>query len=184
MGLAQAVLVAVVGGKARAVEIAAALGCARPNVSGALAKLRRRGLIEMTGHHRYGPTAAGMALVESGQQIKRGGGHGRPRKATRGLRQRAWWVIRARRTVTVAELLGTLADGSEKHAACNLRNYFAPLVAAGFLVKVPGNSGYPRYQLCRDNGRLAPVVRRGEGVVFDPNTGECHPYGGRDEPGA
>jgi hypothetical protein len=184
MGLAQNALVAIVRGNRHLGGIAEALGSDRRALVKAIQQVKRRGLVQIDGRGAYTATAAGLDWVNSGREIKPGQGK-RPRTATRGLRQRAWWVIRARKTVTLPELLSSLADGTEKNAANNLSGYLGPLVKAGFLVildkRQPGHlmtsPGHSRYQLRRDNGRLAPVVRQSERVVFDPNTGETFPYG-------
>lgn len=184
MGLAQNVLVEVVRGNRRLDQIAEALGKDKAGVVKAIQAIKRRGLVEIPERGAYAPTAEGIAWVSSGKVIKAGQGI-RPRTATRGLRQRAWWVIRARKIVTLPELLSTLVDSGEKGASSNLSSYLGPLVKAGFLAvlahRIPGNaltsSGHRRYQMIRDNGRLAPVVRQGDRVVFDPNTGEVFPYG-------
>lgn len=185
MGLAQNALVEIVRGNGQLDGIAVALGRDRRAIVKAIQQVKRRGLAENHGRGAYTPTAEGIAWVNSGREIKAGQGK-RPRTATSGLRQRAWWVIRARKTVTLPELLTSLADGTEKDAANNLSSYLGPLVNAGFLriltSRQPGNaltsSGHRRYQVGRDNGRLAPVVRQTDRVVFDPNTGEVFPYGG------
>jgi hypothetical protein len=36
----------------------------------------------------------------------------------------------------------------------------------------PTSNGHKRYQVIRNNGRLAPVVRQAAREVFDPNSGE------------
>lgn len=103
-----------------------------------------------------------------------------PRTVTGGLRQRAWWVLRARSTVTLPQILASIADGSEKTAASNLRRYFRALERAGIVERHAqrepgrgmGSNGHVRYRLVRNSGRLAPVHRVSENAVFDPNTGE------------
>lgn len=103
-----------------------------------------------------------------------------PRTVTTGLRQRAWWVLRARGTVTIPGVLSAIADGTEKAAASNIRRYFKALEYAGILTilpdrdrgKVATGQGFVRYRLVRNNGRMAPVVRQSMGEVFDPNTDE------------
>lgn len=185
MGLAQNVLVEVVRGNGRLEQIAQALGKDKAGVVKAIQTIKRRGLVEIPERGAYVPTAEGLAWVNSGKVIKAGQGI-RPRTATRGLRQRAWWVIRARKIVTLPELLSTLVDAGEKGES-NLSSYLGPLVKAGFLTvlanRTPGSAltspGHRRYQLRRDNGRRAPVVRQTDRVVFDPNTGEIFPYGKR-----
>lgn len=106
-----------------------------------------------------------------------------PRKVAQGLRQRAWWVMRRKKIFTLAELLATLATGSEKAAGSNLGKYLKALCLAGFIVgarqKTPGealtSNGHLRYRLLIDNGRAAPLWRASRHEVFDPNSGAVHP---------
>lgn len=183
MGLCQNVLVEIVGGNAQLDQIATAIAAGKPAVVNAVQQLKRRGLVAIDAPGRYVATDAGAAWVASGQIIKGGQAISRPRTVTRGLRQRAWWVMRARKTLSLPELLATLADGSEKDAAGNLGRYLKRLAQAGFLAAQARRtgSGHLRYRVTRDNGRLAPVVRQSAGVVFDPNSGEVFPLGGGDE---
>jgi hypothetical protein len=173
MGLAQNVLVEIVRGNVLLGTIAQATGSPWRDVVNAVQRIKRRGLVTIVAPGRYAATEAGVAWVDSGSEIKSGQTTRRPRTATRGLRQRAWWVLRARKTLTLAELLATLADGSEKNAADNLRRYLKRLAEAGFLAVSPPRAGVaPRYRVVRDNGRKAPVVRQSAGTVYDPNSGE------------
>ncbi|OHD24108.1 MAG: hypothetical protein A2Y38_12285 [Spirochaetes bacterium GWB1_59_5] len=102
-----------------------------------------------------------------------------PRTVTLGLRQRAWWVMRRRISVTLPELLSTLADGTERDAASNLGRYLRALEKAGIIrreaARQPGaattSNGHIRYQLIINAGRKAPVWRIKSEVVYDPNSG-------------
>jgi len=117
----------------------------------------------------------------------------RLRVSTRGLRERAWWVMRRRGVFTLPELLATLADGCERDAVSNLGKYVRALSRAGILRaearRAPGgaatSNGFLRYRMAVDNGRAAPVWRAAKGEVYDPNTGDVFPLashaGGRDE---
>lgn len=107
-----------------------------------------------------------------------------PRKVTKGLRQRAWWVMQRRVVFTLPELLSTLATGAEKDAQSNLGKYIKALADTGFLEidgrappDSPTSNGCIRYRLVRDNGRKAPVWRQRAGGVYDPNTGDCYDFG-------
>lgn len=105
-----------------------------------------------------------------------------PRTVTFGLRQRAWWVMRRRVTFTLPELLATLADGTERDAAGNLRKYLNSLVQAGIVrreaERQPGvalkSPGYYRYRLIINAGRKAPVCRAKDNTVFDSNSGTVY----------
>lgn len=94
------------------------------------------------------------------------------------LRQRAWWLIRQQRTFTLHDLLTTLCDGSEKNAYHSLMKYVVLLERVGVLGrlkrKAPGLSNLSRghviWRLMRDLGRMPPVARYRDTVVFDPNS--------------
>lgn len=101
------------------------------------------------------------------------------REQSRGLRARAWWVIRKNRVTTLPELLLTLNDNSHKDPANNLGIYLRRLTSAGLLNrrrvadgKLTSNGIY-QYRLVRDVGPKPPVCRK-EGV-YDPNTGQLLP---------
>lgn len=190
MATAQQVLVEIVGGNTHLATLAEAIGKTRNDVVMAVQCLKRRKLVSSSAPGIYEVTDAGRAFLAEGRTVASGQDSPRPRQKTRGLRQRAWWVIRARTVVTIPDLLSTLSDGSEKNASKNLARYLAALVATGFLEetgRVPGtartSNGHKRYRLARNNGRQAPVVRQRQGEVFDPNTGESFPIdGGEHEP--
>lgn len=102
----------------------------------------------------------------------------KPRTVTGGLRAQAWWLLRKNKAMTIADILLTICDGSEKFAGANLTKWLNALAKAGIFRRdltaksgrwVP--NGRYRYVLVRDLGPKAPVVRVSEGVVFDPNSG-------------
>lgn len=102
-----------------------------------------------------------------------------PRTVSQGLRARAWWVLRKNRVVTLAELLLSLNDDRYKCADGNLGRYMRGLYRAGILRRElvadgkPNSNGVYRYQLVKDLGKKAPVLRPGE--VFDPNSNTAIP---------
>ena len=111
-------------------------------------------------------------------------GRGRPlAKKTRGLRERAWWVMREVPRFTLDDLLLTLVDGGQKDAPSNLQKYIHALERVGVLERLqrraPGNSptsnGHVIWRLARDLGRKAPIWRGAQQVLFDPNTGALMP---------
>jgi hypothetical protein len=112
-----------------------------------------------------------------------------PRTVTTGLRQQAWWVMRKRGSFTVAELLATLADGSEKDATGNLSKYLRALEKAEIIKREasrqPGtaltSNGHLSYRLVVNSGRKAPVWRAKTNTVFDPNTQVVYPMEVRHE---
>ena len=110
-------------------------------------------------------------------------GNYRPRTESRGLRQRAWWVIRKRQSFTLYELLDVLATGRERDATSNLGKYLRALAGAGILSideklvssGAATSPGLFRYHLEINNGRLAPVVRISCDEVYDPNKAVSYP---------
>lgn len=98
----------------------------------------------------------------------------------KGLRERAWWVMRERRKFTLNLLLETLADGGEKDAPGNLLKYIHQLERVGVLVRskhrqaatpgLVGSTGHTVWVLVRDLGRHAPVWRRAAAALWDPNS--------------
>lgn len=106
----------------------------------------------------------------------------RRRMNSGGLRAKAWWVMRNRKSATLESLLNTLADGSQKDAESNLRKYLQALTRAGILKletkRQPGKSltsnGHHRYSLVIDCGIAAPVYRKSLNQVYCPDTGEIY----------
>ena len=112
-----------------------------------------------------------------------------PRTVTQGLRPRAWWVMRRRTSFTLQELLATLANGTERDAVGNLRQYVRALEKAGIIrreaIRKPGvaltSNGMLCYQLVINTGRKAPVWRVNAKTVYDPNTDTVYPIGADHE---
>lgn len=109
--------------------------------------------------------------MRKGQRVKR--------TVCLGLRARAWWVLRKNRSMTITELLLTLADSRHKCADGNLTRYLRALTKVGILSRErvpdekPTSNGVYRYRLIKDLGAKAPVVRKKE--VFDPNSLAVYP---------
>lgn len=140
----------------------------------AMQVLQRRGLAETIESGRYRITEEGRKLLIADAALGVCGDNPKP-KARKSLRRRAWWVIRKSKKVTVNSILSTLADGKEKNAANNIRDYLRQLTGAGFLVPMKrqrGQRGYKRWLLINDPGPLAPVWRQKGNGVFDPNSGQ------------
>lgn len=104
------------------------------------------------------------------------GKRGMKRECSKGLRSRAWWMLRKNKTTTLAALLSVLNDGSHQHADRNLGQYLTLLTRVGVLSrtrmddgKLTSNGVY-LYQLETDLGRKNPIVRK-EGI-YDPNSGQ------------
>lgn len=96
----------------------------------------------------------------------------------KGMRAKAWWLMREKRKFTVNCLLETLAGGGERAAKKNLLEYIRSLEGAGVLARSAqrlrsdsGNGpGYVIWILVRDVGRMAPVWRNVQQVLWDPNS--------------
>lgn len=87
----------------------------------------------------------------------------------RPLRERAWWVMREMAAFSLDALLLTVADGAERTAADNLRRYIRALERHGVLAHVRQKRDDTSYRLAHDLGPRAPVVRRRQRDLFDPN---------------
>lgn len=106
----------------------------------------------------------------------------RRRMNSGGLRAKAWWVMRNRKSATLESLLNTLADGSQKDAESNLRKYLNALARAGILKvetrRQPGkaltSNGHHRYSLVIDCGVSAPVWRKSLNQVYCPDTAQIY----------
>lgn len=178
--LSQHTLEAIAAGCDSLAALAHVTGLTPRQLNNAVQKLRRRQLIEVHSPGCYRLTEAGAEWVATGHALAGGQCARRGRKVTRGLRERAWWLMREMRKFTLVDLLTTLADGSESDARSNIAKYLAALEAVGVLRrvhrKVPRQTGTGRghdiWWLARDLGRAAPVARHTHREVFDPNSGE------------
>jgi hypothetical protein len=86
-------------------------------------------------------------------------------------------------TFTIHQLLETYADGTEKEAQGNLGFYLRRLEAHGVVERLerrqPGtalsSNGFVVWRLTRNLGLQAPVWRRQQKVLWDPNAGQIVP---------
>lgn len=174
MSLEKTVLAQISTGVLTLAGLAEALESSRKSVSAAAGKLQAKGLIEFVGPGRYDLTDAGWRLIKTGEETPQR----RPRTKTRGVRERAWWVLRARGMASIRDLLTTIDTRGQKTAPEILYRYLRALALTGFLVAVdvkPGDDRFSiRYRLIRNNGRKAPVHRVRSGEVFDPNDGQAY----------
>lgn len=151
-------------------EISYSTGLDSKQINNALVKLRRRGLVERRTAGGHDITDAGRTWLESGRVIASGQGSKRIRKSV-GLRERAWWLMREVKQFTLADLLTTLASGTERDAESNLRKYINALEAVGVVKRLKRRAGpLAIWRLTRDLGRQCPV-RRNSGEIYDPNSG-------------
>lgn len=201
MGLSTSVLTALNAGINHLPDLARHLGRDRRAVVKAVQTLKRRGLAEIVAADAfdrvfsaqlpataYVLTAAGQAHAAAGLAISPGQGE-RPRRRTAGLRERAWWELRAHGLASLKQIITTHAEGTEKAAHVNLYKYLCALEQAGILTRagrrLPArqSKGWVQWHLARDLGPKAPVWRGARREVFDPNSGRAYPIGGAEEGG-
>lgn len=192
-GISTAVLHAIHDGAEHLEELSERLDRERRAIVKAVQVLKGRALVEIERVNRYDRvfsaevpatryvlTEAGREQVASGVPILPGQGP-RPRKRTAGLRERAWWELRAQGIASLKQILITHADGSEKAADVNLYKYLVALERAGILARqakrLPARQsrGCVQWRLLRDLGVKAPVWRQQAGEVYDPNAGAVYP---------
>lgn len=190
MGVSTDVLHAMADGVLTLDGLVERLGTDRRGTVKAVQVLCRRGFAEVhqtfdgvtggIGRGTYRITESGRAWAESGQPVSPGQGE-RPRKRTAGLRERAWWHLRAHRVTTLRELLHTHALGTEANPLVNLFKYLSALERAGILARsdkrLPARQsrGLVQWRLAVDLGPKAPVWRESERVIYDPNGDAIHP---------
>jgi len=98
-----------------------------------------------------------------------------------GLRNKAWWVLRKNKNMTICEIQASICDGSEGKSTTNLRRWLNDLAKAGLFERVlikdgklTSNGSY-EYRLVRDLGPKAPVVQKSKGFIYDPNSSNTLP---------
>lgn len=114
-----------------------------------------------------------------GRPLAKGGAKG----GATGLRGKCWWLMRELGTFTINRLLETYATGMEKDAHNNLDNYLFRLAACGVVERleqrqqneVLTSNGCVVWRLTRNLGLLAPVWRREQKVLWDPNSEQVLP---------
>lgn len=146
----------------------------------ALRKLQWRGLVSLGQGGIWSITQAGSTWLAECKPVTSGQGT-KPHRHTRGLRARAWWLMRELGRWTLPDLLTTLADGSEGNAEANLRRWLMVLERAEIVARLKRQAnGLPIWRLVHDLGREPPVWRRAHDVVFDPNSGKTFPLAKED----
>ena len=151
----------------------------------AIRKLIARDLIERLERGRYQLTGPGAAVLQEGAPLSSGprGPHARPIVRPSTLRQRCWNAMRIRRRFTVADIAMLASDGNT-NPEISAAQYLRGLERAGFVIQLPTrrpgdaltSNGWIVWQLEKDTGDLAPIVRRLHRDVYDPNTGEALPW--------
>lgn len=193
MGLSTAVLMAIHGGVCQLAGLAVCLSRDKRAIVKAVQVLKRRGLVRISSvsfggdlagvdnsSTRYTLTDDGQQQALSGAQVNPGQGQ-RPRKKTVGLRDRAWWELRAHGLASLKQITTTHAKGTEKAADVNLYKYLAALEKAGILTRsgknLPARQGKGRvlWLLAIDLGPKAPVWRQKAQEVYDPNGDKVFP---------
>ena len=189
MGLATQVLTHLAAGETALAALADALGRDKKDIVKAAQILKRRGLlarVDGSGPRAYALTVAGQRRAEQGQAICSGQGR-KPRQKTIGLRERAWWEVWAKKTVSLQQILSTHAEGGEKAGAANVYKYLVALEKAGLITRLnqrlPAKQSTGRVQwqltLAQETalklGPQAPVWRQQAHEVYDPNSGAVHP---------
>lgn len=178
----QHMLEAIAAGARTAAEIAQAHGFSRRAAYMAAAKLKKLGLIVAASRGEYALTDAGRDWLASGRTVERHGPSERRTRTARGLRVRAWWLMRQLGRWTLPDLLTTLADGSQRTPQSNMLRYLNGLEAAGIVRRAkrtvpssrPGR-GHVLWILARDLGPQAPVLRDDRRELYDPNAGTTLP---------
>lgn len=163
------------------------LGLTSKSISQAAGNLIKHGYLtrSVTGVYR---------LTEKGKSLKRSGkplvinpgpekGYKWPDEPKDTFRSRAWKAMRIKQKFTVNDVLMLACEGTEKQPLNQLHIYIRALSKAGVLMELksrePGyaltSNGFKRFALVKDLGYLAPVFRRRENEVYNPNNGEVLP---------
>lgn len=170
------------GGCLTVEELASMLGLWRSAAAQAAGRLIIRGYVERVERGCYRATAGGLAALAAGERLTSGprGPESKPRRPRRHTDGVLFWrAIRILKKFSAPQLLELAACDDHIPDPSAARRYVARLADAGYVVRLParGSSRAPyRYLLVRDTGVEAPVVRRKTRDVFDPNTGEIHPW--------
>ena len=109
------------------------------------------------------------------------GPHGKPHVVAGTIREKAWRAMQIKGKFSLGDLCRAVLTGEEAGAdpKNNIGRYVTGLTRTGVLVALkrrgaatsPTSNGEKRWLLLRDLGRQPPVVR-GNGDVYDPNSGQ------------
>jgi hypothetical protein len=164
-------------------EIHEITGLSKNRLQSALRTLTQNGYAERRGRGHIKATAAGLALLEGGEEIKFGPTGPRMAETERmSLRCRLWKALRLAQKGSISDFLELAARGSESDAFGNAKEYLNALVRSGHVMRLtrnvplewPATKGESRYCLMLNTGPQAPQYNRRRKRVFDPNTGETH----------
>lgn len=162
-------------------DMAAVHGITTAQASYAAARLIDRGYLEREERGCFSLTASGHIAAKNKMKIvsgPRGPLKGSRKPTADGIRQRAWNVMRIKRSFTLPDLLLVVATGAERNAQVSLQEFLRALRKSGHI----GLTGrlvdgtrhgqrYREYQLVRNTGHYAPSLVRSETAVLDNNTG-------------
>lgn len=100
--------------------------------------------------------------------------------------QRLWNALRIEQKGTIGGFVSMILqeDEDEQAAMTAAQKYICALCRANYMVRLPGRSrgtavtsnGYVRYLLVVNSGPKAPMVRRIEKSIFDPNVDQVVPF--------
>lgn len=163
-------------------RLAALSGYTAKQVENACQNLLRHGFVKRSGKGCHRLTPAGQQAILDGATLRSGPRGRQPgvRPRDRGLRQRAWNVLRTGKKNTIDDIVMLAGEGLERDPRSNLRKYLRILQRAGVAMPMPRreaplnptSNGAQRWWLVRDLGPLAPVHRPGRNSLHDPNA-EC-----------
>ncbi|MFA6966107.1 hypothetical protein [Bosea sp. (in: a-proteobacteria)] len=169
-------------------DIAAHLPMPRRSVVEAVSKLIVRSFVEREERGRYRMTPAGVEALAS-QVPMSSGPRGRlatPILRLNTMRQRCWTAMRIRKLFTVADIAMLAAGPTNRNPEIATATYLRGLARSGYVLQLPTrvrrssdpvtSNGWFQWQLERDTGERAPIVRELHRDVFDPNTGEATPW--------
>lgn len=166
-----------------------ATGLTHRQVSNGACRLIQRGLLERAEVGCYRLTDDGRTAKRDGKPLSSGPTGAltqrKPRQPKRRtFRQRLWRAIGVHAArgskFTVADLITTASSGGEANPESNATRYVACLHKAGYLRRYPKRAagdaltspGHYRYAVIKETGPEAPILRKRQTEVYDPNTGE------------
>ncbi|MCM0081813.1 hypothetical protein L4X63_09450 [Geomonas sp. Red32] len=173
---------------ASAQEIAARTNLSIDQVWKSADTLVENKLLTRADRGKYLITDAGRSAIAEGNGCMPGpkGPTGPVCRRRNTIRQRLWLALRIERKGTIQGIVSLILQDGEDAAllTTNAQKYFSALCRANYLTRLPGRSegtaptsnGYVRYLLVENTGPKAPMVRRLELALYDPNTGKSVPF--------